>query len=95
MKDNKEYLEHLRHSAAPLLAAAIMKLWPNTKRTIGPSIEDGFYFDFEFDQPISEKDFPKIEKAMREILKGWKNFERHELSPEEAKKEYPRHPYKQ
>jgi len=94
MKDNKEYLEHLRHSAAHLLAAAIMKLWPNTKRTIGPSIEDGFYFDFEFDQPISEKDFPKIEKAMREILKGWKNFERHELSPEEAKKEYPGNPYK-
>ncbi len=94
MKDNKEYLEHLRHSAAHLLAAAIMKLWPNTKRTIGPSIEDGFYFDFEFEQPVSEKDFPKIEKTMREILKGWKNFERHELSPEEAKKEYPNNPYK-
>src|SRR3989344_1801090 len=56
--DNKEYLDNLRHSAAHLLAAAVMKLWPDTKRTIGPAIEDGFYFDFEFQQPISEKEFP-------------------------------------
>src|SRR4051812_11218135 len=89
-----EYLDNLRHSTAHLLAAAIMKLWPDTKRTIGPSIEDGFYFDFEFKNPISEKDFPKIEKTMREILKTWNSFERHELSKEEAKKEYPDNPYK-
>src|SRR3989344_4404417 len=94
MKDNKEYLDNLRHSAAHLLAAAVISLWQNTKRAIGPSIEDGFYFDFEFEEPISEKDFPKIEKTMREILKSWEGFERHELSPEEAKKEYPGNPYK-
>ncbi len=95
MKEQQsEHLSNLRHSAAHLLAAAVMKLWPNTKRTIGPSIEDGFYFDFEFENPISEKDFPKIEKTMKEILKHWKEFERHELSADDAKKEYPNNPYK-
>ncbi|MBI4363628.1 MAG: threonine--tRNA ligase [Candidatus Doudnabacteria bacterium] len=94
MKNDKEYLEHLRHSCAHLLAAAVMKLWPDTKRAIGPAIEDGFYFDFEFSKSISEKDFPKIEKTMREILKGWDGFERHELNAKEAKKEYPNNPFK-
>ncbi len=91
---NPSELDNLRHSAAHLLAAAIMKMWPNTKRAIGPSIEDGFYFDFEFEEPISEKDFPKIEKTMKQIVKTWDGFERHELSADDAKKEYPGNPYK-
>lgn len=91
----KEHLDNLRHSTAHLLAAAVMQLWPDTKRTIGPSIENGFYFDFDFgDVKISEDDFPKIEAKMREILPTWKMFERHELSAEDAKKEYPDNPYK-
>ncbi|HEX7017517.1 MAG TPA: threonine--tRNA ligase [Patescibacteria group bacterium] len=89
------HLDHLRHSAAHLLAAAVMELWPDTKRTIGPAIEDGFYYDFEFNQPISEKDFPKIEQKMRELVKKWTSFERHEVSAEEAKQEYPGNQYKQ
>lgn len=91
---NQEHLDDLRHSAAHLLAAAVMELWPDTKRTIGPSIEDGFYFDFEFTQPISEADFPKIEAKMHEIAKTWNGFERHELSKEEAQAEYAGNPYK-
>ncbi len=94
MTDRNDNLEPLRHSLAHLLAAAVMKLWPDTKRTIGPAIEDGFYFDFEFSQPISEDDLPKIEAKMHEILPEWKEFTRHELSAEEAKKEYPDNPYK-
>src|SRR3989338_846381 len=95
MNKNKEYLDNLRHSCAHLLAAAIMKLWPNTKRAIGPSIENGFYFDFDFGtEKISESDFPKIEKTMKQIVKTWDGFKRHELSAEEAKKEYPNNPYK-
>lgn len=95
MKDNNEaYLNNLRHSCAHLLAAAIMKLYPDTKRTIGPSIENGFYFDFEFSQPISEEQFPEIEKTMHELSPSWKGFERHELSAGDAKKEYPNNPYK-
>ncbi|OGE88027.1 MAG: threonine--tRNA ligase [Candidatus Doudnabacteria bacterium RIFCSPLOWO2_02_FULL_49_13] len=100
MKEHNQ-LDNLRHSAAHLLAAAVMKMWPNTKRAIGPSIEDGFYFDFEFDQAdlpagrqVSEKDFPKIEKTMKQIVKTWDGFERHELSADDAKKEYPGNPYK-
>lgn len=89
-----EKLQNKRHSLAHLLAAAVMNLYPNTKRTIGPAIDDGFYFDFEFENPITEEDLPKIEKVMRKILPTWKTFERHELTPEEAKAEYPNNPYK-
>ena len=87
-------IEGKRHTLAHLLAAAVMDLWPDTKRTIGPAIENGFYFDFEFAEPISEEDFPTIEAKMRELLPTWTSFERHELSPADAKKEYPDNPYK-
>jgi threonyl-tRNA synthetase len=87
-------LEAMRHSCAHLLAAAVMELWPKTKRTIGPAIDNGFYFDFEFETPISEKDLPTIEKKMHEIVKSWNSFERFELSENEAKKEYPGNEYK-
>src|SRR5688572_30374981 len=93
-KNTATDLEQLRHSLAHLLAAAVMDLWPDTKRTIGPAIENGFYFDFEFTEPISETDLPKIEEKMRQLLPFWTSFERSELSPDEAKKEYPGNPYK-
>ncbi len=94
MKDENN-LNNLRHSCAHLLAAAVMQLYPDTKRTIGPAIENGFYFDFDFgDTKISEEDLPKIEAKMYEILPSWEGFEKHELTAEEAKKEYPDNPYK-
>lgn len=92
--NNGQNLDNLRHSAAHLLAAAVMELWPNTKRTIGPAIENGFYFDFEFEHPVSENDFAKIEQKMHELVKKWESFERSELSATDAKKEYPNNPYK-
>lgn len=95
MSNNHDELAAKRHSLAHLLAAAVMELWPDTKRTIGPAVDDGFYFDFEFAQPISEDDFPKIEQKMREILPTWSTFERHELTAEQAKKEYSGNQYKQ
>ncbi len=86
---DNQHLDNLRHSCAHLLAAAVIKLWPNAKRTIGPAIENGFYFDFDFgDVKISDADLPKIEKEMSTILQSWKSFERHELSADDAKKEY-------
>lgn len=91
---NQEQLDHLRHSAAHLLAAAVMELWPDTKRTIGPAIENGFYYDFEFSQPLTEMDLLKIEKRMHKILPTWKKFEKMEVSVEQAKKEYQDNPYK-
>lgn len=94
--ENKEKLEHLRHSSAHLLAAAVMELWPDTKRTIGPAIDNGFYYDFEFskDVQISEKDFPKIEQKMHELVKGWTGFAKKEVSEEEAREVYKHNPYK-
>ena len=92
--EQSEKLDNIRHSLAHLLAAAVIKLYPDAKRTIGPAIDNGFYFDFEFSKPISEGDLQKIEKEMRKILPTWGTFEKHELSAEEAKKEYPENPYK-
>lgn len=94
MSMDKEQLEHYRHSLAHLLAAAVMELYPDTKRTIGPAIDDGFYFDFAFSKPISEEDLPKIEEKMRQIMPSWTGFERHEMSADDAKKEYPGNEFK-
>jgi threonyl-tRNA synthetase len=92
---DNDNLNNLRHSCAHLLAAAIMQLYPNAKRTIGPAIENGFYFDFDFgDEKVTEEDLPKIEAKMKELLPSWSSFEKHELSAEEAKKEYPLNEYK-
>jgi threonyl-tRNA synthetase len=89
-------LSNIRHSVAHLLAAAVMQIWPGTKRTIGPSISDGFYFDFDFPEgvKISETDFPRIDQKMREIVKTWKSFVREEVSREEALKRYEGNEYK-
>ena len=90
-----EKLSNLRHSLAHLLAAAVLEIYPGTKNTIGPSIEDGFYYDFDFVSPISDKDLPKIERKMKEILKSWKEFEGEEKSEKEAKKYFKKNEYKQ
>jgi threonyl-tRNA synthetase len=72
-----------------------MELWPKTLRTIGPAIEEGFYYDFDFgDVKISEEDFPKIEEKMHELLKSWKGFEKSEVTEEEAKNVYKGNEYK-
>ncbi len=91
---NQESLEHLRHSLAHLLAAAVMELWPDTKRTIGPAIEDGFYYDFAFTKTISEEDLPKIEEKMRELLPTFSSFEREEVTADEARAVFKDNKYK-
>jgi threonyl-tRNA synthetase len=92
--DNQEKLSNLRHSTAHLLAAAILELYPDTKRAIGPAIETGFYYDFDFSKPITEDDFTKIEQRMHEILKTWDGFERKEISNKVALKQFNNEPYK-
>jgi threonyl-tRNA synthetase len=91
---NNQDLEHQRHSLAHLLAAAVIKLYPGTKRTIGPAIDNGFYYDFEFKEPITEKDLPKIEKEMKKLLKTWSTFERREVSADQAREMFKDNPYK-
>ena len=74
-KDPTLNLEHKRHSLAHLLAAAVLKFYPDAKPTLGPAIDNGFYYDFELPTPVSDKDLPDIEKEMKKILKTWKSFE--------------------
>jgi len=94
-KNSSDYLEHLRHSCAHLLAAAVTELWPKAKRTIGPAIENGFYYDFDFEGiKVTEEDFQKIEEKMHELVKEWEDFERQEVSVSEAKKVYNGNEYK-
>jgi len=92
---HKEHLDHLRHSTAHLLAAAVLEFWPKTKPTLGPPIDDGFYYDFDFgDIKISEDDFPKIEKKMSELVKGWEKFDEKEVTEDEALKFFKGNEYK-
>lgn len=92
---NQDNLNNLRHSAAHLLAAAVMELYPDAKRTIGPAIENGFYYDFDFgDKVVTEENLVSIENKMREILKKWVGIKRREVSVEEAKEFYKDNPYK-
>lgn len=84
-----------RHSCAHLLAAAVLNLWPKAKRTIGPPIEDGFYYDFDFgEEKISETELPKIEAEMRELLPAWTAFTHEEVSKEEAVQRFSGNEYK-
>ncbi len=92
--DKQSNLDNLRHSCAHLLAAAVREIWILTNQTIGPAIENGFYYDFEFRDPISEDDLPRIEQKMHEIVKTWSGFKRHEFTVEAAKKIYTHNPYK-
>ncbi len=92
--NNTEKLHNIRHSLAHLLAAAILEIYPDTKNTIGPAIDDGFYYDFEFSSPVSEKELPKIEKKMKELLKAWNKFESEEKTPEQAKEYFKNNEYK-
>lgn len=92
---NQEFLEQIRHSTAHLLAAAVLDLWPGTYNAIGPSIENGFYQDFDFgDKKITDEDFERIETKMHEILKTWTTFTINEVSIEKAKEDFAQNPYK-
>src|SRR5262245_4555060 len=85
-RDDPEALELIRHDAAHVLAEAVQTLWPGTQVTIGPVIENGFYYDFFRNQPFTPEDFPAIESKMREIIARDKPFTKEVWSREEAKR---------
>lgn len=91
---SKEQLNNLRHTAAHLLAAAVLEIWPDTNITIGPVIDDGFYYDFEFKNQISENDLPQIEKKMKQIVKHWTKMTNEEVTAEQAKNKFADNPFK-
>lgn len=95
MKKEREDLRSMRHSCAHLLAAAVTDLWPGTKPAIGPAIEDGFYYDFDFgSRKISDSDLPAIEARMRDIGKTWRSFERIEVDAKRAREQFRDNAYK-
>src|SRR5437762_11523945 len=77
-------LERLRHSAAHVLATAILRLWPEAQLAAGPPVENGFYYDVELPHRISPEDFEKIEAAMKKEIKANHLFERLEVSRDQA-----------
>ncbi len=79
-------LEKMRHSASHVLAQAVLKLYPDTKLGIGPAIENGFYYDFEFTEPLEEEDLKKIEKEMKKIIKQNLPLKQIMMSRDEAEK---------
>ncbi|MGD0174039.1 MAG: threonine--tRNA ligase [Anaerolineales bacterium] len=88
-------LYRLRHSASHVMAQAVMEMFPGqAKITIGPPIEDGFYYDFDLPRPLTPEDLAKIESRMREIIRGDHPFVRRELSAAEAKQLFADQPYK-
>lgn len=94
IKENQE-LEKLNHSCAHLLAQAVQHLYPHAKFWVGPSIEEGFYYDIDLgDDVITEEDLEKIEREMKKCSKSAKNIVRHELTKEEALEKFKDDPYK-
>jgi len=91
--DDPEALEIMRHSAAHVMAQAILRLYKDAKLTIGPVVEDGFYYDIDM-QPVSEDDFDAIESEMRQIIKAKLPIERKVISKSEALELYKDEPYK-
>ena len=85
-KDDPDALYVLRHSAAHLLAEAVRRLYPGVKIAIGPPIENGFYYDFEFPEPIREDDLEKIEAEIARELKEGREWSREEVDADEARR---------
>lgn len=87
-REDARALELIRHDCAHVLAEAVQTLWPGTQVTIGPVIENGFYYDFFRNEPFTPEDFPAIEKQMREIIARDKPFTKQVWSREETKRTF-------
>ncbi len=83
--DPNSSLYRLRHSLAHVLAQAVLELRPNAKLGFGPPIQNGFYYDFDLEEPLTQEDFPAIEKRMRKIINSGQVFECETLTPDEMK----------
>ena len=77
-------LQTLRHSVSHIMAQAVKEIWPDAKLGIGPSIDDGFYYDFDKKEPFAPEDIEKIEKKMNHIIKQNLKFQREELDKKDA-----------
>jgi threonyl-tRNA synthetase len=91
---DQDGLNVMRHSCAHVMAEAICSLWPQTKLVYGPTVEDGFYYDIDLDEPIRPDDFPRIEARMREIVEADRPIVRQEMSRQQALEELKGDKYK-
>ncbi len=91
---DQEGLEVLRHSTAHVLAQAVQELYPEAKLGIGPYIEDGFYYDFDVDEPFTPEDLKQIQKRMMRIVKAGQTFDRRAVDEAQAREELANEPYK-
>ena len=87
-KDSEDALDIIRHDCAHVMAEAVQELFPGTQVTIGPAIENGFYYDFARDSPFTTNDLSKIEKKMIEIINKGEQFTREVWSRDEAIKKF-------
>lgn len=87
-------LEKKRHSLAHLLAAATLRLYPDTKLTLGPAVDNGFYYDMEFTNPINDGDLKNIQKTMKKMANSWKEFLGENVSADAARDVFEGNPYK-
>jgi len=90
----QSHLYKIRHSAAHVMAQAVLEMFPTGKIAIGPPIEDGFYYDFDLPRPLTPDDLRAIEKRMRNIIKKKHKFVRRELSADEARRLFADQPFK-
>jgi len=88
------HLYRVRHSAAHVMAQAVLEVFPDGKVTIGPPVENGFYYDFDLPRNLTPEDLEQVEKRMRQIVQGGHEFKKTVISAEEAKKIFADQPYK-
>ena len=93
-KYEESHLYKIRHSAAHVMAQAVLEMFPDGKVTIGPPVENGFYYDFDLPRNLTPEDLEAIEKRMRGIVQGKHDFKKTVISAEEAKKIFADQPYK-
>src|SRR5438128_4242359 len=93
-KDDPDALYVLRHSSAHLLAEAVRRLYPGVKIAIGPPVENGFYYDFEFPEPIHEADLERIEGEIKRELQEGRAWSREEVTADDARSRFADDPYK-
>lgn len=94
-KHTPEDLAPMRHTLSHLMAAAILEVRPDAQPTLGPAVDNGFYYDFDFPTPITDADLTDIQKRMKKMLSSWKEFSHEEVSKEEALKRFAGNPYKE
>ena len=82
--EDEQVRSDYRHTTAHIMAQAVKKLWPDAKLAIGPSIENGFYYDFDMEHKLTDQDLLKIQKEMKKIIQANYPMERFELPGEEA-----------